>query len=161
LNRKAASDSRSVIGNVGDAVLAVAGGGTALGGLAAGSPTAQYVGWGITAVQVGLKLFRTAHPPPNAQPYITDMLPDQIALDAGKCLPDKWVVASLTHNAHTEQATIFLPGDPVATQPTPKPTAELKCPPWIRSEICGLEMASTNDMNADPIVNLSSALWSF
>lgn len=114
LQRQAAQDSRSIIGNAGDAVMGLTGAGTAIGGFISGSPQAEYIGFGITGVQLLFRLFKGAHPAPNATPYLADELPETETLDAGACDRQRWVLAGVVHGAHAEQATIWLPG----TRPT-------------------------------------------
>jgi hypothetical protein len=109
--------------------------------------------------------------------YLQSQQPDESLLDPnvpdviklapfgqdGFSPPAFTLISGKIKNADTMDADIIYPvACPLVSTTPPKPTtALLECPPWIRSEICGLEMASVKDINADPIVNLSSALWGF
>lgn len=144
LTRKAAADQRSIIGNVGDQLLGLGGDGATIGGFVSGNNIAEYVGLGMKGLQFFMRIFKTAHAAPDPSPHLSEMLPNVTSLDAGRCDTEKWIIASLVHNAATVDADIWLPG--TAPQQAAPPPAPLVRPqedaalviPWIYTELVGL-----------------------
>jgi hypothetical protein len=114
LNRQAARDPRSLIGNNGDAALGLASTAATAIGLAANSSAGPYVGLGLSLFQFIFQHFKRVAP--NPQPYLKNLLADRIVIDDPRGCQWGYVVASLMHNARTI-GPVAIPAMPKGQQP--------------------------------------------
>lgn len=107
IGRQGNADPKSILGTYGDEAIGLASDGGIIGGLAAGSSGALYVGAGLKAAQLIFRILKKAAP--DASPYYSDLLPAQVAIPALGCSPQYYVFASLAPKVVSIDYTVQIP----------------------------------------------------